>query len=263
MIIHINDSCFGYTYDTGPGFCKANFVGRYNDSTGRLRGVNTDFIERTFAHGLSSYQLKYYRKNGSEYLDGKASPKQAVVRLLSLGLGIPITYKKVSAGYDTTTLIAAKLIPRPVNAELQISPRSAPATGLDSLHPAERKLAMLDELRRSRSSQIINTIVTSADTLRLFLHDNGEIDQDTVTVFHNGRIIINQLGLALKPFEMILPIYTPNSIHSIELMANNLGTIPPNTAYLTIRAGRDKYELRLSSDYSINARIDILHWKSE
>lgn len=263
MIIHINDSCFGYTYDTGLGFCKANFIGRYNDSTRKLGGVNTDFIERTFAHGLSSYQLKYSREANGEYLIGKAAPKKAVAKVFSLGLGIPITYKKMSAGFDTKAFIAAKLVARIMNALDKITPQAARTTGTDSLYPAENDLAVLNDQKRSRRSQTVNTIVTAADTLMLLLHDNGEIDHDTVTVFHNGHIIINQLGLTLTPFEMILPINATDSIHSIELMANNLGTIPPNTAYLTIRTGSDKYELRLSSDYNINARIDIRYRKSE
>jgi hypothetical protein len=89
------------------------------------------------------------------------------------------------------------------------------------------------------------------------LHDNGEIDNDTVTVFLNGKIIIDRLGLKVKPYETMIAINVKDSLQYIELMANNLGTIPPNTAYLTIWAGKQKYELRVSSDYRVNARIDI------
>jgi hypothetical protein len=84
VIIHINDSCFGYTYDTGLGYCKANFKGIFNDSTKKLKGLNTNFIEKTFPHGLSSYQLSYFKERDEEYLKGTATPKHIISKVLSL-----------------------------------------------------------------------------------------------------------------------------------------------------------------------------------
>ncbi len=263
VIIQVNDSCFGYTYDTGLGFCKANFAGRYKDSTGKLRGVNTDFIDRTFTHGLSSYLLRYSSEENGEFLRGKAAPRQTLGKVLSLGLGIPVAYKKISTSFDTTVFIAAKLVARPVTAIGITNPSLTSINNRDVFSHEQKNVATLQDKKNTRKSQSFNSIVSTADTLRLLLHDNGEIDNDTVTVFHNGKIIVNQLGLTVIPHETILPINTKDSIHRIELMANNLGTIPPNTAYLTIWAGRDKYELRVSSDYSVNARIDIRYKKKD
>jgi hypothetical protein len=55
----------------------------------------------------------------------------------------------------------------------------------------------------------------------------------------------------------VIPVNKDNSFHVIELMANNLGSIPPNTAFMLILAGKERYELRLTSDFSVNAQINI------
>lgn len=258
VIIHLKDSCFGYTYDTGLGYCKANFTGIYHDSTKKLKGVNTDFIQKTFFHGLSRYQLYYSKDAEGEYLEGSAGVKSLVGNILSLGMGIPLLYKKISSSVDTTSLMGVKLA---LHTRKPVAPdntnKIAGIDQKDSLTEEKQEIIEITRQKEIRKSQIINSIVTETDSLRLLLYDNGEIDNDTVTVFLNGKIIIDRLGLKVKPYEKIIAINNKDSIQSIELMANNLGSIPPNTAYLTIWAGKEKYELRVSSDFTVNARIDI------
>ena len=260
VLVHIGDSCFGYTYDTGMGYCKANFIGVYNDSTKKLRGTNPSFIARTFTHSLSSYRLTYSKQGNAEYLSGKLMPKQAAMKIMSFGIGAAISYKKFSDEIDTTKLMAARLAgQRPVEL-VETTVDSSLAEKETAISPAPSPVQQEQELSRqkeSRRSELVNTIETGADSLRLTLHDNGEIDNDTVTVFLNGKIIVNRLGLTAKSYETFIPLKDKDAVYSIELMANNLGTIPPNTAYLTIYAGRQKYELRVSSDYTVNARIDV------
>lgn len=259
LLLHVKDSCFGYTYDTGLGFCKANFIGIYRDSTKRLKGVNTDFIERTFTHGLSSHRLYYSKQGEDEFLKGSAAAKSAVVKVLSIGMGIPLLYKKTSATFDTTVLIASRLL-RNQNPAIKTdtaNPFLAAAQTRDS-----SPTTLIYQAKAARKTQIFNTIYTSNDSLKLFIYDNGEIDNDTVTVFHHGRIIVYRLGLRLQPYQATIAVSMTDSVQSIELMANNLGRIPPNTAYLVIWDGKRKYELRLSADYTVNARVNIIQQAS-
>ena len=266
VLVHIGDSCFGYTYDTGMGYCKANFLGVYDSATKKLKGTNSSFIERTFTHSLSSYRLTYSKQGDAAYLRGKLTPKQAAMKIMSFGIGVPIAYKKFSDDIDTTKLMAARLAgQRPVElVEIPVDTPLAEIATMPSPPPTTRQQEQeLSRQKESRKSELVNTIETSADSLRLTLHDNGEIDNDTVTVFLNGKIIVNRLGLSAKAYETFIPLKDRDAVYSIELMANNLGTIPPNTAYLTIYAGRQKYELRVSSDYTVNARIDVKYVPAE
>ena len=266
VIIQFGDSCFGYTYDTGLGFCKANFGGRYNDSTNVLKGKGIDFIDRTMLHVLCSYELSYDSFDGKEFLRGKLKPK---AKILSFGIAEPVQLKKISNDIDTTKLIAEK-IAFYQNKEL-VSKYSdsglVKITGIIKVTEvvkdtvALRTAPDLTVLKQSRKSKIVETIETAADSIQLILFDNGEIDGDTVTVFYNGAIIISNLGLSATAFEMKVPVNKVNPENSIELMANNLGSIPPNTAHMHIIAGKNKYELRVSSDFNENAKINIIYKK--
>jgi hypothetical protein len=99
---------------------------------------------------------------------------------------------------------------------------------------------VISRQKEERKSPVVNSIATDADSLRLLLHDNGEIDNDTVTVFLNGKIIIDRLGLKVTPYETMIAINIKDSLQSIELMANNLGTIPPNTGLFNYLGGQGK-----------------------
>jgi hypothetical protein len=265
VIYQIGDSLYGYTYDAGMGYCKCNFEGSYNDSTKKLTGKNTSFIERTQNHIMSTYRLRYSTDGVKEYLKGTTAPKTGIVKILSLGIGQPVTYVKVKNNIDTTTLIA-KQIKQHTEDIVKLKPVNEAEVIADTIIlpvPQAPKVISPDSIltvaKRNRQSTLVKTIETNTDSLRLVLYDNGEIDGDTVTVFSNGKIIINSLGLSVKPYEKKIAVPTDGSVLVIELLANNLGSIPPNTAYMQVW-GKDKlHELRVSSDLNTNARIEIIY----
>jgi lactam utilization protein B len=261
VIVQVNDSCFGYTYDTGFGHCKANFIGTYNELSKKLAGLNPTFIDKNILHTLSVYNLAYYRSGDNEYLRGIMGPKQAGGKM-----GIPhgILYKKISDNIDTTKLMASKIqyyqsqtASSKIQKEEQVKPTQKTADTV--VTPKADPVPDLKLVKESRTSALIKTLETEADSIRLVLYDNGEIDGDTVTVFYNGAMIHNSVPLNVKPIEVTLAVNKNMVVNTIELMANNLGSIPPNTALLLIYTGKERHELRVSSDYSTNARIDIKH----
>lgn len=38
-------------------------------------------------------------------------------------------------------------------------------------------------------------------SIHLQVYDNGQIDADTISIFHNGEMIINHKGISDKPIE--------------------------------------------------------------
>lgn len=245
VIIQQGDSCFGYTYNIQRGCCKANFSGTYNETNKKFKAHGIDFIEKSPGKSLFSFNLNYSEKDGIPLLTGKSSS----ITRGDPALAFPhaITLCKKSSFVDTSRFMASKII----NRQSQIINKKD-----------EKKVYALTDLglvKKSRTSALIQTLQTNADSIRLVLFDNGEIDGDTVTVFYNGAIIINSVALGLKPFEITLPLNKSNPVNTIELMANNLGSIPPNTALMLILTGTERHELRVSSDYTTNAQINIRH----
>lgn len=259
VIVQINDSCFGYTYDTGFGHCKANFTGTYNEVSKNLSGLNSTFIDKNILHTLSVYDLVYYKRGNAGYLKGIMGPKKANGKM---GMPHSILYRKTSQNIDTTKLMAAKIQYnqlQKVNDQVQINEEVKFINKKEDTVTIQKAVPVPDLklVKESRTSALIKTLETNADSVSLVLYDNGEIDGDTVTVFYNGIIVYNSVPLTVKPLEVKLVVGKTNTVNTIELMANNLGSIPPNTALLLIYAGKERHELRVSSDYSTNARIDI------
>lgn len=261
VIVHVGDSLFGFTYDTGMGYCKCNFAGKYNDSLKKLNGVNPSVIEKRLFHTMSAYKLTYSKKGDKEYLKGGAGAKSTGAKILSFGLMQPVSYTKVKDEIDTTPFIAARL--QLYNRQAAAVQPPAEAVTVKKIitdtviKTAAATLPDLKIVKESRRSELVKTFDTKEDSVKLVLYDNGEIDGDTVTVFVNGTIVINRLGLSARPFEMYIPIAKDGAVQVIELMANNLGSIPPNTAYMQVWEKDKKHELRVASDLNTNARIDI------
>lgn len=262
VIIQKEDSLFGYTYDTGRGFCQAHFIGKYFRESKIVQGENTGFIKRSVTHGLSTYALNYFSDKSNEYLEGSQGSKGILMKALSFGNTESVAYKKVSNEVDSTDFMirsTTKYIP-PVMIEKEI-----PIVVEDIITTSDtiliRKQQQLIIEKEKRTTNILKRIETMADSITLRLYDNGTIDHDTVTVIYNGNIIVNKLGLTATVFEIKIPVNESLNVQRIELMANNLGKIPPNTAHLEILAGKDKYTLSVSADFTINAGIDVLYTK--
>lgn len=100
----------------------------------------------------------------------------------------------------------------------------------------------------SRRKDIIKTIPITQPTFKLDFYDNGVIDGDSITVFYNGKVVLSHQRLSDKPISLTLPI-DPNVRENIVTMyADNLGTIPPNTALMVVTDGTKRYEVRVESD---------------
>ncbi len=264
VIVHIGDSLFGYTYDTGMGYCKADFVGSYDSSLNKVKGQNTEFIERTLSHTKSVYTLYYSKQGNTEYLKGRAAPKSVAGKILSFGMAMPIQYTRRSSKVDTIRLIAAALKKiKPAGsmkniASEKISKNTPPGvTTNDSILILQKIQDSVAAIKESRNSVVIRSITSKADTVKIIVYDDGDIDGDIVTIFDNGKIVVNKLLLSKQPYEITLALQKDEIKHTIELMAENEGSIPPNTAYMLVIAGEDRVEVKASSDKLSNAAIVI------
>lgn len=96
-------------------------------------------------------------------------------------------------------------------------------------------------------------VVIHSNHLNLKLFDNGTVDGDTVSVFYNGKLLVSHKGLSEKPINLDIDLDSTVSIHKITLYAENLGSIPPNTAMIIVTAGNKRFELRSKASLEENA----------
>jgi hypothetical protein len=109
----------------------------------------------------------------------------------------------------------------------------------------------------ARANPIIKQIETAATEMLIELYDNGEIDGDTVTIFHNNQLLVSHAGLSEKPVRVKINVDKVHPHHELIMVADNLGSIPPNTSLMIITANNKRYEIFISSSEQKNARIVI------
>lgn len=108
-----------------------------------------------------------------------------------------------------------------------------------------------------RKNEIVNEIEVESDTVQLSIYDNGEIDGDIISLFYNKNLLFFSQKLTHKSIKLSLPVDGSLEYNEISMFAENLGLIPPNTALIVISDGKNRHELRLSSNLEKNATIRI------
>ncbi|HEY8895542.1 MAG TPA: hypothetical protein VIM79_12030 [Niastella sp.] len=274
----------GYTHDIGFGYCTAHFIGEFNDSTQRLKGAGQGFIDKTFAHVLMTYRLKYSERGGDKYLIGPGRPKSIATNILSFGLPEHTQLRWISKEIDTTAYMVNWFkanANRPVLVEnnrktdsIRTVKSAAGDTGSVAIRNtvadtiANKDLLVFDKkafddsirtVKTQRQNEILSRIVTRADSIVITISDNEIVDGDTITIFHNNEILVSRLFVSSKPYRVVIPLTESAPIHEFVLVANNLGSIPPNTALVVIDAGRERYQLKAAADMKKNAVIVFEH----
>lgn len=98
------------------------------------------------------------------------------------------------------------------------------------------------------ASSIFNEIKVDTGNIRLDFYDNAEIDGDTISVTVDNQAIVSHQRLGVKPITVNVRIDLTKTEHEVIMIAENEGSIPPNTALLIVTAGEKRYRLFLSSD---------------
>ena len=107
----------------------------------------------------------------------------------------------------------------------------------------------------TRTNTLVKQIDTQAGEIRIDLYDNGEIDGDTVTIYHNNVLVKANARLTQKATTMRIVVDVDHPHHELVMVADNLGSIPPNTSLMIITAGTKRYQVFISSDEQKNAKV--------
>lgn len=106
----------------------------------------------------------------------------------------------------------------------------------------------------TRSVKDIKTINVKNKKISVDVYDDGDIDNDIVSVYFNDAALVSKRSLSTNPVSLTLTI-EPGKNNELVLFAENLGNIPPNTALMIINDGSSRHEVRLSADLKNNAAV--------
>jgi len=107
----------------------------------------------------------------------------------------------------------------------------------------------------SRTNSLVKRIETEAGEIRIDLYDNGEIDGDTVSIYHNNVLLMANSRLSQKPLTVRIAVDKDHPHHELIMVAENLGSIPPNTSLMIITTGSKRYQAFISSTEQKNAKV--------
>jgi len=119
---------------------------------------------------------------------------------------------------------------------------------------ADKKVAETPLAFEKRVIKDTKTIQVKNNKIKVDLYDDGDIDNDIVSVYFNRQLVVDKRSLTVAAHSFTLSL-EPNSNNELVLYADNLGNIPPNTALMVITDGTTRHEIRLSADLKTNASV--------
>jgi len=128
--------------------------------------------------------------------------------------------------------------------------------------PAGSITAVPDVLK-SRENILLKTLTVGHSTIEIRIYDDGAIDNDTVSVYYDNKLLISKARLTDQPITIRIPVESSEKPHQLVMVAENLGDIPPNTSLLVVRDGEKRYEERIISTEQKNVVINFMYKKIE
>lgn len=127
--------------------------------------------------------------------------------------------------------------------------KKTPAKPINKIPPT------VEEMFNNRSKKLVTEIPLTGDTVELSFYDHAEIDGDSISLFLNNRLLQKNILLKASAFTVKLAVKELGDINEMTMVAENLGTIPPNTSLMIAYINGIRYEARLESDENSSAMI--------
>ncbi len=108
-----------------------------------------------------------------------------------------------------------------------------------------------------REKKILNQLEVEHDSITVTLYDNGIVDGDSVTLIYQDNILTTHQLLTDKGKTFTIKVDKGDTNNELVMYAENLGSIPPNTALMVIYDGKKRYELNISSSKTSNGVISF------
>ena len=281
---------YDHFIDNKAEFCRAYYTAAYirNERAWQLNGVS--FIQNSGGHVLM--RLKLWRDITDNVNQLHAVVRvQGLFSLFDEGDTVQLRRVNPQPTKLNGLPLCIEPLKAPINPGLKPSPRTKPSPrlkpspglksgekkkpaspanpGLKSgekksspgLKSGEKKDSIIapspaDPLLKkmqARKKVAITTLTVDTRQIILDVYDNGTIDGDTVSIFYNGRLLVGHKRLSEEPLTIHLDLDQTSDVHELTMYAENLGSIPPNTALIVVKAGKKRYELHSSASLTENA----------
>ena len=127
--------------------------------------------------------------------------------------------------------------------------------------PKEKAKFSFPAETRARENELVNTFTVSDNEVTVKFYDNGEIDDDTISVYLDGKPLVMNKRLSTNPITIKVKIDEDSPEHTLVMVAENLGRIPPNTSLMVVQDGDNRYQASITSTEQKNAMVRFRYQK--
>jgi len=158
----------------------------------------------------------------------------------------------------------APATPPPSMARISVPRGTLQATSNDSMVSMNRRFpTVTPRVLLDRSTTLVRSLTVHTKEVVLNIYDDGAIDNDTISVYLDNRQVIDHAMLTDRPLIVTLHLDDNDDFHKLVLVADNEGTIPPNTSLMIVKAGDKEYKVNITSSLQMNASITFKYVKPD
>ena len=139
--------------------------------------------------------------------------------------------------------------------QTQLPPASIPVI---TAIPATAIPMTIEQKFASRKKILTTEIPIAGDSIEIRFYDHGEVDGDSISLFLNDKLIYSHIRLTGNAYIVKIPVDELPSDSELTMVAENLGSIPPNTSYMVAIVNEKRYEARLESSEGSSAVVRFI-----
>ena len=271
-----------YYYESGENYLRYSIKGYFDASNNSVVWWDDELISNGGKNFKEVALLSVADFNcpgdGKMMLDGTATPKENQIKTGDLLLTkiIATTFPDewdfvidnfVEGTNDPDIIDSVELIAKAPKKKRKpgVEPKetSTEVTSTPIAAAPDPQVALIEHTKKMEESftirkKVFNTeIPLEGDSIELRFFDNVQVDGDSITLFLNEKLIFTHIRLTEKPFVVKLPVNELNDTNELTMVAENLGSIPPNTAYMVAIVADKRYEVNLSSTEETSGMIRL------
>ncbi|NII28150.1 hypothetical protein HB364_23910 [Pseudoflavitalea sp. X16] len=240
--VHIpNLAMFHYSSNTRNGVeCPMNFSGTLMVSQAQSSLKGSFITEPRYKYTCPEIRVNFTLDNEAPQTD--------------VALGNTTPGRKFWKPQQEDVIVSNTPENKPVTATAVLTPDSLVLKPTTIEETASNSLLAKFESRKNIYSQELEI---EGDSIRVSFYDNGDVDNDTVSVLLNKSPILVSQELTARALTIYIALDDKKPVSELGMMAENLGKYPPNTALMVVTDGIHRYEMYLSSSLTQNAVVRL------
>jgi hypothetical protein len=196
----------------------------------------------------------------------KIAENKPVIKKVDTAAKKNLVVKTTPKTTPKTTVVTKKTVtntPKPTNKNIVTKvPESKPTVKIVPVDTLKSAVVTINKIPiptpkvlASRENELVRTITTNSNEVELNIYDNGTVDNDTISVYIDKKLVLSKKRLTEKAITLKINLDESTNYHELVMVAENLGEIPPNTSLMVVKAGKQQYEVRITSTEQKNAVV--------